>query len=60
MRPPARRFKTTYGARKRAREIRQRNAEANRCINDTKAGDHGPATCGVRCAACDLTHRRSR
>lgn len=40
--------------------LRARNREGGRCINDNQSGTHGPATHGVRCAACADVHRRAR
>lgn len=54
-----RRYLTTYGHRKRQRAIRTVNHQNNRCINDNRAGTHGPPTHGVRCSACYEVHKRS-
>jgi hypothetical protein len=53
-------YKTAYHQRKRQREHRDANRRAGRCINDTATGTHGAPTHGVRCDACDATHRRTR
>lgn len=52
-------YKNTYAHREHQREVRRRNREAGRCINENAAGTHGPATHGCRCSECYRVHRLS-
>ena len=56
---PPRRYKTMYYHRKASRLRREANLAADRCINENKAGTHGPAIYNVRCEACHQVHKRT-
>lgn len=56
---PPRRYKTPYQVRKYHKSRRSTNALTSRCINDTKAGTHGPPERAGRCAACYETYKRT-
>jgi hypothetical protein len=58
--PRFKRYLTSQGRREIARERRDRNRDAQRCVNENLQRTHGPATHGVRCAACHETHRGPR
>jgi hypothetical protein len=55
-----REYKTPRWRRQLAMKRRAMAKQAGACVNENERGTHGKATHGCRCAACDLTHRRSR
>lgn len=47
-------------AHPKAKERRDRNKDAGRCINENRRLEHGPATHGVLCEKCRMKHRKTQ
>ncbi len=53
-------YRSSLSMREHAKRKRDRNREANRCVNENRQLTHGAAVVGVRCVKCDETWKRSR